>query len=119
VKIRMTLIGGERRMLVWDDLQADEKVKVYDKGIDTSRASDLRVNYRAGDMWAPRIEPVEALQLETQYFADCITNGKPAVNDGYAGLRVVRMLEAIDASISQKGRMVYCRPAMSASASRE
>jgi hypothetical protein len=56
----------------------------------------------------PRIEQVEALALETQYFVDCVLNEQTPLNDEYAGLRVVQMLEAIDQSISQKGKMVYC-----------
>jgi predicted dehydrogenase len=116
VKVRMTLIGGEKKMLVWDDLQADEKIKIYDKGVerpDDNGSYELQVNYRAGDMWAPRIEPVEALALEVQHLMDCIETGKAPINDGLAGLRVVRMLEAIDQSISDKGKMVYCRSAES------
>jgi len=111
VKVRTTLIGGEKKMLVWNDLEADEKIKVYDKGIDKFNADegyDLRVNYRAGDLWVPRIEQVEALALETQYFVDCVINGQNPFNDGMAGLRVVQTLEAIDRSMSQKGGMIYC-----------
>jgi len=110
VKVRMTLIGGEKRMLVWDDLEADEKIKVYDKGVEPGGDGnyDLRVNYRAGDMWAPRIPQTEALAHEAQHFVDCIATGKTPINDGRAGLRVVQMLEAIDESMSHKGKMVYC-----------
>jgi predicted dehydrogenase len=112
VKVRTTLIGGEKKMLVWNDLEADEKIKVYDKGVEQSNGGtgyDLRVSYRAGDLWAPRVEQVEALALETQYFVDCIVNNETPFNDGHAGLRVVQMLEAIDESMSHKGKMVYCR----------
>jgi predicted dehydrogenase len=115
VKVRTTLIGGEKKMLVWNDLEADEKIKIYDKGVERSTKNgsyDLRVSYRAGDLWVPRIEQVEALTVETQYFVDCVLNGETPFNDGNAGLRVVRMLEAIDESISEKGRMVYCDPAV-------
>jgi predicted dehydrogenase len=111
VKVRTTLIGGEKKMLVWNDLEADEKIKVYDKGVERSGGHagyELRVSYRAGDLWVPRVEQVEALALETQYFVDCVLNGDTPFNDGLAGLRVVQMLEAIDESISQKGKMVYC-----------
>jgi len=110
VKIRTTLIGGEKKMLVWNDLEADEKIKVYDKGVMRANgdgAYDLRVSYRAGDMWAPRVEQVEALRVETQYFVDCILNNQTPFNDGRTGLRVVRMLEAANRSLSQKGGMVY------------
>jgi predicted dehydrogenase len=111
VKVRTTLIGGEKKMLVWNDLEADEKIKVYDKGVERSsgcNAYDLRVSYRAGDVWVPRVEQVEALKLETQYFVECVLKGETPINDGNAGLRVVQMLEAIDRSMSQKGEMVYC-----------
>jgi len=116
VKVRTTLIGGEKKMLVWNDLEADEKIKVYDKGVDRPNGGegyDLRISYRAGDLWAPRVEQVEALTLEAQYFVECILNGQNAFNDGQAGLRVVQMLEAIDQSMSQKGKMIYCQPARS------
>jgi predicted dehydrogenase len=110
VKVRTTLIGGEKRMLVWNDLEADEKVKVYDRGVDiTSREGvyELLVNYRSGDMWAPQLEQVEALRQELSYFVDCISNGQELLNDGYAGLRVVKMLEAASESLSKRGALVY------------
>ena len=110
VKIRTTLIGGEKKMIVWNDLEADEKVKVYDKGVQiTARQGvyDLLVSYRSGDMWAPKVEQIEALRAECQYFIDCVKDGKEPFNDGQAGLKVVRMLEATDQSIKAKGKMVY------------
>lgn len=122
VKVRTTLIGGEKKMLVWNDLEADEKIKVYDKGVERSASDnghDLRVSYRAGDIWVPRVEHVEALALEAQYFVDCIRNNQTPFNDGHAGLRVVQMLEAIDRSMTSKGKIVYCDPALSRSASSE
>ena len=110
VKVRTTLIGGEKRMLVWNDLEADEKVKVYDKGVNiTNREGlyELLVNYRSGDMWAPQLEQVEALRKELTYFVDCVSNGQEPLNDGCAGLRVVKMLEAASESLSKKGSLVY------------
>jgi predicted dehydrogenase len=110
VKVRTTLIGGEKRMLVWNDLEADEKVKVYDKGVKiTSREGvyELLVNYRSGDMWAPQLEQVEALRQELAYFVDCISSGVEPFNNGCAGLRVVQMLEAASESLSKKGALVY------------
>jgi predicted dehydrogenase len=110
VKVRTTLIGGEKKMLVWNDLEADEKIKIYDKGVNvTSREGlySLLVNYRSGDMWAPQIEQIEALTRELAYFVESIVNDKTPVNDGEAGLRVVRMLEAANASISKRGELVY------------
>jgi len=110
VKVRTTLIGGERRMLVWNDLEADEKIKVYDKGVDiTSREGvyELLMNYRSGDMWAPQLEQTEALRQELSYFVDCISNGQEPLNDGCAGLRVVKMLEAASESLSKRGALIY------------
>jgi predicted dehydrogenase len=109
VKVRTTLIGGEKRMIVWNDLEADEKVKVYDKGVNiTSREGvyDLLVSYRSGDMWSPQLEQVEALRQELGYFVDCISTGKEPFNNGHAGLRVVRMLEAASKSMSTRGDFV-------------
>ena len=110
VKVRTTLIGGEKRMLVWNDLEADEKVKVYDKGVDIRNREgvyELLVNYRSGDMWSPQLEQVEALKQELTYFVDCISSGEEPFNNGCAGLRVVKMLEAATESLRQKGTLVY------------
>ncbi|KAA6457870.1 Gfo/Idh/MocA family oxidoreductase [Acidobacteria bacterium AB60] len=110
VKVRMTLIGGEKRMVVWNDLVADEKVRVYDRGVNTETQEGIHkllVNYRSGDMWAPRLEPVEALQQEMKYFVECIEKGTVPFNDGKAGLRVVRMLEAASESLAKRGALVY------------
>src|ERR1700691_6200122 len=108
VKIRTTLIGGEKKMLVWNDLEADEKLKIYDKGVQMSGDGvyQLLVSYRSGDMWAPRVEQVEALKLEAAYFVDCIVNDKKPFNDGAAGLHVVRVLEAADQSLQQRGKVI-------------
>ena len=109
VKIRTTLIGGEKKMLVWNDLEADEKVKIYDKGVQMNNGQglyDLLVSYRSGDMWAPRVEQAEALRVELDYFIDCVTKGQTPVNDGVTGLRVVRMLEAAERSLKERGRVV-------------
>ena len=110
LKVRTTLIGGERKMLVWNDLEADEKVKVYDKGVHmTTREGvyELLVSYRSGDMWAPKVEATEALKVELDYFVECIENDITPFNDGIAGLRVVRMLEAAEESLKRKGEAVY------------
>ncbi len=110
VKVRMTLIGGEKKMVVWNDLVADEKVRVYDRGVKTTTQEGmykLLVNYRSGDMWAPRLEQVEALQQEMKYFVECIETGTDAFNDGVAGLRVVKMLEAASESLKTRGGLVY------------
>ena len=109
VKVRTTRIGGEKKMLVWNDLEADEKIKIYDKGVEVkSKEATYRmlVNYRSGDMYAPRVEPVEALKLETQYFVRCIEKNETPINDGHAGLRVVKMLEACSESLKKNGQQV-------------
>lgn len=109
VKLRTTLIGGEKRMLVWNDLEADEKVKVYDKGVQVSDGSEiyrLLVSYRSGDVWAPKVEHTEALKSELGYFIDCILHDRAPINDGTAGLRVVKMLDAVDQSLKERGKTI-------------
>ncbi|MGB7437311.1 MAG: Gfo/Idh/MocA family oxidoreductase [Candidatus Acidiferrum sp.] len=110
VKVRTTLIGGEKKMLVWNDLEADEKIRVYDKGVsmstNPSNLHQLLVSYRSGDMWAPQIEQIEALRAETSYFLKCIEENKRPFNDGVAGLRVVRILEAADRSVRNRGEAI-------------
>jgi predicted dehydrogenase len=110
VKVRTTLIGGEKKMLVWNDLEVDEKIKIYDKGIDVTNQQGLYkmlVNYRSGDMWSPQVEQIEALHDELAYFVDCIAHDKIPFNDGEAGLRIVKMLEAADQSLRKRGALVY------------
>lgn len=102
VKMRTTLVGGQKRMLVWNDLDLAEKLRVYDKGADVKNESGMHaalVSYRTGDMYAPKIEEAEALKMETRYFLDCIMKGIKPINDGLAGLRVVRILEAAEQSL--------------------
>jgi predicted dehydrogenase len=110
VKVRTTLIGGEKKMLLWNDLEADEKIKVYDKGVNMNSSEgvyELLVSYRSGDMWAPHLEQAEALRHELTYFIKCITDGSTPLNDGAAGLRIVRMLEASTRSLRKRGALVY------------
>ena len=109
VKVRTTLIGGRDKMLVWNDLDPDEKIKVYDKGVDITKAEgvyDLLVSYRSGDVWSPKVDSAEALKVELQYFIDCILKEQTPSNDGAAGLRVVRLLEAAEESLNARGRLV-------------
>src|ERR1700732_1492513 len=109
VKVRTTLLGGEKKMLVWNDLEADEKVKGYDRGAQMSGGEAVCQqcgSYRTRDMWSPNIEQIEALKVEASYFIDCIRNNKRPFNDGEAGLRIVRMLEAADESLKHKGKVV-------------
>jgi predicted dehydrogenase len=110
VKVRTTLIGGEKKMLVWNDLEADEKIKVYDRGVQMNGKQgvyDLLVSYRTGDMWSPKVEATEALKAELAYFVDCIEKGQSPHNNGSAGLRIVKMLEAAEESLTRKGDAVY------------
>jgi predicted dehydrogenase len=110
VKVRKTLIGGEKKMLVWNDLDVDEKLKIYDKGVEVKSQEGLYkllVSYRSGDMWAPQVEQVEALKLELNYFMECIQKDTKPFNGGCAGLKVVRMLEAANESLAKRGKLVY------------
>jgi predicted dehydrogenase len=111
VKVRRTLIGGSRKMIVYDDLEPSEKIKVYDRGVSVGDASPdgvykMLVSYRMGDMWAPRLDATEALQLEASHFLDCIEGGGRPITDGAAGLRVVRIMEAATRSMQLQGRPV-------------
>jgi predicted dehydrogenase len=109
VKVRTTLIGGRDKMLVWNDLEPDEKIRVYDKGVNIASGEalhDLLVSYRSGDVWSPKVDATEALNLELNYFLDCVRNNETPSNDGEAGLRVVRLLEAADRSLQNRGQLV-------------
>jgi predicted dehydrogenase len=113
VKVRKTLISGDRKMLVWDDLDADEKIKIYDRGVDVKSANggkdgihDLLVSYRSGDVHIPKLEATEALKAEAQYFVECIGKDCEPFNNGESGLQVVRLLEAADESLKNGGKRV-------------
>lgn len=110
VKVRHTLIGGSEKMILYDDLDPSEKVKVYDKGIKVSQSPEavyeLLVSYRSGDMWAPRLDATEALQTEAVHFIDCVANQKTPETDGHAGLRMVRIVEAAEKSLRARGELV-------------
>ncbi|HOO21628.1 MAG TPA: Gfo/Idh/MocA family oxidoreductase [Kiritimatiellia bacterium] len=109
VKIRRTLIGGDRKMIVYDDLEPSEKIKVYDKGITVNEPDGvyrMMVGYRTGDMWAPQLATTEALREEARHFIDCIENGRRPLTDGAAGLDVVRILEAASTSMRNRGQPV-------------
>jgi predicted dehydrogenase len=113
VKVRQTFIGGSRKMIVYDDVEATEKIKVYDKGITitaaTEKAHELRIGYRAGDMWAPHLPATEALQVEAKHFIDCICNGTLPISNGLTGLRVIEVLEAASRSIAERGSPICLR----------
>lgn len=110
VKVRRTLIGGSEKMIVYDDLEPSEKIKIYDKGVIVSprreEVYELLVSYRSGDMWAPKLDQTEGLQKEARHFIDCIENGKRPETDGHAGLRVVRLLESAEKSMAARGQLV-------------
>jgi predicted dehydrogenase len=108
VKVRTTLIGGRDKMLMWNDLEADEKIKIYDKGVQIGGEGlyDLLVSYRSGDVLAPRCDQTEALKTELEYFIDCIVADRVPLNDGHAGLRVVKLLTAAEQSLKDRGRLV-------------
>jgi len=109
VKVRTTLVGGDKQMLMWNDLESDEKIKIYDRGVHMNTREgvyDLLVSYRSGDMWAPQVENTEALKVELAYFSQCILEDKTPLNDGYAGLRIVKMLQAANQSLQSRGAQV-------------
>jgi predicted dehydrogenase len=110
VKVRRTLVGGSRKMIVYDDLEPSEKIKVYDKGL-TMRDNPESVyqrlaGYRSGDMWAPQLDISEALHTEANHFVRCIVDGETPLTDGRAGLRVVRILEAASQSMRDRGQVI-------------
>jgi predicted dehydrogenase len=111
VKVRQILLGGSKKMITYDDLQPSEKVKVYDKGVtftdDPKQIYEMRVGYRTGDMWAPKVDGVEALTVEAEHFLDCIEENKTPITDGQLGLRVVQMLEAATSSMRGRGETVH------------
>ena len=110
VKVRRTLLGGSRRMIVFDDLETSEKIRVYDSGISVDPSPEnvyqMLIGYRTGDMWAPKLAVSEALAVEAAHFVDCVSRGARPQTDGEAGLRVVRLLEAASASMQSYGRPV-------------
>ena len=111
VKVRQILLGGSKKMIMYDDLHPSEKVKVYDKGVhftdDPRQIYEMRVGYRTGDMWAPRLDVTEALRVEGEHFLDCIESGKVPQTDGRLGLRVVELLEAAISSMRGRGETVH------------
>ncbi|MBW4028547.1 MAG: Gfo/Idh/MocA family oxidoreductase [Acidobacteria bacterium] len=114
VKVRRTLIGGSRQMIVYDDMEPSEKVKVYDKGITINGEADsaykAMVGYRSGDMRAPHLDVVEALKVELHHFAECIRSGAQPLTGGEAGLQVVRILESASYSMKNRGQLVELDP---------
>lgn len=118
VKVRQILVGGSRKMITYDDLEPSEKVKVYDKGVsftdDPGQIHEMRVGYRSGDMWAPRLAVTEALRNEGEHFVDCINHRRTPQTSGELGLRVVQLIEAASTSMRRKGETVYLRQEVAA-----
>jgi predicted dehydrogenase len=114
VKVRRTLVGGSKQMIVYDDMEPSEKVKVYDKGITVSDAPDslykALVGYRSGDMFAPQLDVSEALKVEIRHFAECIRTGAEPITGGQTGLRIVRILESASLSMKQRGKLIHLAP---------
>lgn len=110
VKIRQTLIGGTSKMILYDDTHPSEKVKIYDKGVELYETKEelyhLKIQYRVGDMYAPKLEDHEALALATEHFAECLSNGSNPLTDGKAGLEVVKVLVASKESLQKNGAPV-------------
>ena len=115
LKVRRTMIGGSEKMIVYDDIEPSEKIKVYDKGLTLNGQGNgesvhkLLIGYRSGDMWSPQVELTEALRTESTHFVRCIERGERPLTDGAAGLRVVELLEAANQSMKEQGRLVALR----------
>jgi predicted dehydrogenase len=111
VKVRQILLGGSNKMITYDDLEPSEKIKVYDKGVsftdDPKKIYEMRVGYRTGDMWAPKLNEGEALRVAVEHFADCIEKSQTPMTDGRMGLRVVELVEAATSSMRGRGETVH------------
>jgi predicted dehydrogenase len=111
VKVRQVLLGGSKKMIVYDDMEASEKIKVYDRGVsftdDPQKIYQLRVGYRSGDMWAPQLAMREALAVACEQFATCISSGTTPTTDGHLGLRVVQVIEGATSSMRGRGETVH------------
>ncbi len=114
IKVRLTMIAGAKKMIVWDDLLNTEKIKVYDTGVHLADSREdvykSLVQYRTGDMWAPKLENQEALRVECAHFLDCIQNKKESLTSGRFGLTIVAMLEAAEQSLQEQGRIIPLEP---------
>jgi predicted dehydrogenase len=114
VKVRQTFIGGSRKMIIYDDLETAEKIKVYDKGVTVSRSAEnvhqLRIGYRAGDMWAPHLPTKEALETEAEHFIACVRHEASPICGGVNGFEVVEILEAASKSVSAHGAPIPLGP---------
>jgi predicted dehydrogenase len=115
VKVRRTLIGGSRKMIVYDDVEPTEKVRIYDSGVNVAPANGaakgepdyrLLIDYRKGDISIPHLDGKEALHVEVDHFVDCIRHQRTPLSDGKQGLRLVRVLEAAQRSLQLKGQPI-------------
>lgn len=111
IKVRQIMIGGSEKMVVYDDMENVEKVKVYDKGIeakpgDKNQMYETLIQYRTGDMYAPKLDNTEALKAECQYFIECVKERKQPITDGEFGLTIVKVLEASEKSIKEQGKLI-------------
>jgi predicted dehydrogenase len=111
VKLRRTLIGGSKKMIVYDDVEPSEKIRVYDKGVyAASDETAFTPRYRSGDMWAPNLDVAEALTVEADHFLACIRDNRRPITDGESGLRVVQTLEAASRSLAARGHLQELLP---------
>lgn len=119
VKVRQILVGGSKKMIIYDDLEPSEKIKIYDKGVsftdDPQQIHEMRVGYRTGDMFAPKLSGIEALRAGGEHFVDCIGSRKVPETDGRLGLRVIELIEAATSSMRGKGETVYIQKQRKAS----
>jgi predicted dehydrogenase len=110
VKVRKTLISGSKKMIIYDDTEPSEKVKIYDRGVDVvpdkDQIYDILIQYRTGDMLAPRLDLTEALVKVSQEFYQAIDEDRAPLTDGQAGLRVVKILEAANRSVRSGGALI-------------
>jgi len=111
VKVRTVLVGGAKKMFVYDDLQPSEKLKIYDKGVsftdDPAKIYQMRVGYRTGDMWAPKLDESEALRIGAIDFVEAIEARRPTLTDGRLGMRVVEIVEAATSSMRARGETIH------------
>lgn len=114
VKIRQTLIGGAEKMVVYDDMEPSEKIKIYDHGVTVSAQPQseeeilqMRIGYRKGDVLSPKLDTREALAVELDHLADCLANNRTPINDGRLGARVVQLMEAAEKSMCGNGAPVH------------
>jgi predicted dehydrogenase len=119
VKVRQILVGGSKKMISYDDLEPSEKLRIYDKGVsftdDPQKIHEMRVGYRTGDMWAPKLPLTEALRTEGEHFVECILQRRAPQTDGQLGTRVVELIEAATRSMRRRGETVQLQqPEMAA-----